>query len=115
MAGFANAQNNPAGAIPVWVAPTPAGSGQATKNITTNTGTLVKTGAGSFVGLSINTAGTASTAAVYDGTSASGTLLGTISTTAQDTIFPPGGWAYATGLFIETAGSAAADITVTYY
>lgn len=110
--GYPNQQSNPAAAIPVWIAPAP---GQVQKNITTNASTLVYTGAGVFTGLSVNTAGTASTATIYDGTDDNGTLLGTIPTTAQGSFEPPaGGWNFATGLFVVTAGGAAADITVSY-
>lgn len=112
---YPNKQSNPAAAIPVWLAPAPAGAGLQVQNIPTSTGTLVKTGAGTFVGLSVNTAGTTSTAKIYDGIDNTGTLLGTFSTTAPGSNFPAGGWPFAIGLFVVTAGGAAADVTVSYF
>jgi hypothetical protein len=82
------------------------------QNITTNATTTVKTGAGTFAGLSINTAGATSTATVYDNTAGSGTKLGTFSTTAQGYI--PVNIPFATGLTVVTAGGTPADITVVY-
>lgn len=119
MTGFPNSQSNPAAATPVWIAPPPAASGVTAgakfSNITTNASTQVKTGAGTFLGLSVNTAGTTSTATVYDGTSTAGAKIGTFSTVAQGgPAIPASGYAFTTGLFVVTAGGAAADITVAY-
>jgi len=114
MTTYPNSQSNPNSAIPVWIAPAPAASGAKTKNITTNGNTLVKTGAGSATWMSVNTGGVTSTAKLYDGTDATGTLLGTFSTTAQNGI--PINLPFSTGLFVVTAGGgAAADITLSYY
>jgi len=104
-----------ANAIPVWIAPAPAGAAPSVRNITTDATTLVKTGAGTFNGLSINTVGDASTVKVYDGLTAAGTLLGTFSSAAIGN-FQNLGWPFAVGLCIVTASSdPAADITVTYF
>jgi hypothetical protein len=114
MTVYPNSQSNPASAIPVWIAAFPGG-GALSKNITTNASTLVKTGAGTFFGLSVNTAGTTSTATVYDGTSTAGVKLGTFSTVAQGgPSIPASGLAFTVGLFVVTAGGATADITVAY-
>lgn len=89
-------------------------AGQSFTNITTNTDTNVKASAGTFVGLIVNTAGTGSTAAIYndaDGTCSSG-LIGTFSTTAQASLTIN---ASATvGICVTTAGAGAADITILY-
>lgn len=112
MTTFPSNQNAAAAAVPTWRAPAP---GNLLSNIATNASTLVKTGAGIFFGFSVNTAGTGTTMAVYDGTSAAGTSLGTFSTTAVNAFdLPGGGFPFATGLFIVTAGDAAANITASY-
>lgn len=98
-------------ATPVVIYPTP---GVATKNITTATTTLVKTGAGTFLGLNVNTAGAGSDAKVYDGLDAGGTLLGKFSTAAQGANAPPGGWPFAVGLTVVTENGTPADVTVSY-
>ncbi len=115
MTGYPNDQSNPAGAIPVWPVAM-AGGGASFVNITTNTSTLIKTGAGTLFGVSVNTAGTGSASiAVYDGTSASGTLIGTYSTTAQGgPVLPTVGISFATGLFAVTTATNPADVTVSY-
>lgn len=59
-----NTKSNPAGAIPVWLA------GFNFLNAAVNGRTQVKTGAGTFGGLSVNTAGLTSAALLYDGLSA---------------------------------------------
>ncbi|MES2048870.1 MAG: hypothetical protein V4447_10745 [Pseudomonadota bacterium] len=105
---YPNAQNNPAGAIPVYLA-----SGPVTgKNIPANGNTQVKTGPGSLSALIVNTAGVTSTVKFYDGTSAAGTLLATASTTSQADLSY--GISFTTGLFVVTAGGTPADITVTF-
>ena len=112
---YPNDQSNPAAATPVWIAPPPAAAGQAQRNIAANGNTLVKDGPGVFLGLTVNTPGVGSTAKVYDGIDATGTLLGTFSTVAQNTVYPPGGFRCETGIFVVTAGGTPADITVSYY
>lgn len=109
MTGFPNSQSNPAAAIPVWLAPAP---GALQKNITTSTGTLIKTGPGVLLGLSINTGQSGATVKLYDGIDNSGTLLGTWSAAAQNSVAL--GWSFVTGLYAVTAGGSPADITVSY-
>lgn len=104
---FPNEQNLAAGAIPVWMAPPP---GQVLTPITTSTGTLIKTGAGTIYSINVNTPEAGATAAIYDGVDDTGTLLGTVSLAAVGQISL--GWAFATGLFIQTAGGSPANITV---
>ena len=102
---FPNAQNNPAGAIPVY------NGGSGYTNFATDTaGTLRKTGPGVFEGLVVNSHGTASTATVYDGLTSGGTLIATFSTTAQISL--PVGAQFSVGLFVVTASSGAANLTV---
>lgn len=80
--------------------------------MTTNTTSLIRTGATLLHGITINTKGASSnTIKIYDGTSASGTLKATIDSTVT-----VGLWAYDmvldTGLFVAVATGTAADITV---
>lgn len=111
---YPNDQGNPAGAIPVYIAAA-SGAGAKSTNITTATSTQVKTGAGTFYGVTVNIGGAGSTATVYDGTSTAGAKLGTFSTAAQGSVTAPGpGLAFAAGLFVVTAGGTPADITVAY-
>lgn len=84
-------------------------------NITTNADTNVKGSAGTFVGITVNTAGTTSTAKIYndaDGTCNSG-LVATVNTAVlgTDLIFNA---AMGTGICVTTAGAGAADITILY-
>jgi hypothetical protein len=84
-------------------------------NITTSTSTLVKTGAGVFLGLSVNTGQAGDTVTVYDGLTAGGTKIGTYSSAAVGgPTLPSGGIAFSTGLFVVTTGGTPADITVSY-
>lgn len=97
-------------------------------NITTNTTTTVKTGAGVFYGFTINNNGftTAGTVTIYDNTAGSGTKIGTWTipiqppgtTVLATTFFPPAlqlNASFATGLTIVTATTApAVDMTVIY-
>ena len=78
--------------------------------ITTNADTQVKTGPGILFGFSVNTAGSAWTAAVYDGTSASGKLLYTLSLDTPGPIVTPP-TIFNTGLFIVTAGTTAGSVS----
>lgn len=88
--------------------------GGTAANITTNTTTTVKTGAGVLNSISINTKGASSnTATIYDNTAGSGTKLGTIDTTAAIGQINYG-IAFSTGLTIVTATGTAADLTVNY-
>lgn len=92
-------------------------------NITTNTTTVVKTGAGYLQQFTVNNPGKFTVAdlaiTVYDNTAASGTLIGTwtmpVVATAQ--AIPPItlNVAFNTGLTIVTSGpTVAANLTVTY-
>ena len=99
----------PAFATPVYIT---TYAGAATVNITTATGTLVKTGAGVLNSIAVNTAGAGSDVKVYDGTTSGGTLLGTISTAAQTVLNL--GWSFTTGLFLTTENGTPANITVSY-
>ena len=82
-------------------------------NIPTNATTVVKTGAGVLHTLTVNTTGTTSTATIYDNTSAAGTKIATVNTSASH-ITRVYDVAFATGLTVVTAGAAASDITVSY-
>lgn len=94
----------------VGVAQARLGNGNSYANITTNTTTTVKTGAGILDKIQINTAGTTSTITIYDSLTATGTKIGTASGNAQ------AGLSYnirfTTGLTIVTTG--APDLTVSY-
>lgn len=89
-------------------------SGSNFKNITTNTDTNVKATPGTFVGITTNTAGTTSTAKIYndaDGVCSSG-LIGTVDTTKVGTILF--GVNASIGICVTTAGAGAADISILY-
>lgn len=78
--------------------------------ITANASTQVKTGTGILFGLSVNTAGSAWTASIYDGTSTAGQLLYTVDlNTVGPVVFPP--TIFNTGLFIVTAGTTAGSVS----
>lgn len=90
----------------------------AYENITTAASTLVKTGTGVLHGITINTPVSSSSITIYDGTSASGTKIGTI--TLGSTINDSGqrmlleyDVVFGVGLFIVTTGTN--DLTVSYY
>jgi len=78
--------------------------------------TVVKSGAGTLVSITINTKGASSnTLTVYDNTAASGTKIATIDTTgASTTLFFGNGVAFATGLTCASATGTGADYTVAY-
>lgn len=78
--------------------------------ITSNASTQVKTGPGVLFGLSVNTAGSAWTATIYDGTSASGKLLYTVGLDAVGPVTTPP-TIFNTGLFIVTAGTSAGSVS----
>jgi len=90
-------------------------SGALAKNITTSTNTQVKTGAGIFFGLSVNTGQSGDTVTVYDGTDNTGTKIGTYSSAAVGSVQYPIGIQFVVGLFVVTAGGTPADVTVVYY
>ena len=96
-------------------------------NITTNATTVVKTGAGEFLGFTVNNVGftTAGSVTIYDNTAGSGTKIGTWviplmppgTTLLATTFFPPviSSAMFSIGLTIVTATTApAADLTVLY-
>lgn len=76
-------------------------------------GDQIKSGAGVLASVTINTAGTSSTATLYDGTNTSGIKLATIDTTSSRTLNFNA--AFTTGLFIVSSTVTPADITVGYY
>lgn len=86
-------------------------AGDSFKNITTSTTTTVKGSAGTLKRVTVNTGGTGSTAALYDGT-ATGTLIATIDTTSRTSL--EFNAACATKITCVTTGAPAADITVLY-
>lgn len=102
--------------------------GHTTQNITTNTTTTLKSGAGVFHGFTINNNGftTAGTITIYDNTAGSGTKIGTYTIPvsppgtallATDLMPPmlPLDLGFTTGLTFVTATTApAADITPIY-
>lgn len=107
--GVNQAAVNAAGQIAVQ--PSPA---LTYTNIPTSTNTVVKAAPGTFGGLSVNTAGTLSSAIVYDHATCTGSIIGTFSTTAVGSvIFPPDGIAALTGICVTTVDTGgAANITV---
>jgi len=83
-------------------------------NITSSSTTLVKSGAGVMHVTNINSLGTvASTVAIYDSLTASGTKIATINSLsiAGPQIYDV---AFSTGLCVVTTGTIAPDITVSY-
>lgn len=90
--------------------PLPVGSSNSFTNITTDTNTVIKASPGTIAGIVINTAGTASSAVVYNNTTCTGAKIGTFSTTAQTSIVINA--AASVGLCVTTASGGAADITV---
>jgi len=83
----------------------------------TTAGTQIKTGAGSFLGWSINVAGTggANLFTLYDGTSTSGAVIGIFSTVATTVPLRPNGVAFKTGLFVVLTGtSTSGNATIVY-
>lgn len=89
-------------------------AGNSFANITTNATTVVKASAGVVHALAINTGGTTSTAAIWDGDPVgAGTLIATVATTGAGTtvIYDA---AFSTSLTVVTAGAVAADITAIY-
>lgn len=84
------------------------------KNITTNTTTVVKAAPGELFSITINSKGaTSNIAQVYDNTSATGSPIATIDTTAQIGTLTYN-VAMLTGITIVTSAGTAADITVAY-
>ncbi len=98
--------------VPTDASGVPISAGNSATNITTATTTLVKSGAGVFASLNINTGGAASVATVYDSLTGSGTKLGTFSTATQGVL--PINLAFSTGLTVVTATGTPADITIAF-
>ena len=87
--------------------------GKLFSNITTATTTTVKSGAGIFDKIIVNTPVNSATITIYDSTTASGSKIATITLPASATpIVLPYQIAFGTGLTIVTSG--ATDITVAY-
>ena len=89
-------------------------SGYTYNNITTDTTTAVKSGAGTLHSVCINTPLATSVITIYDNTAASGTTIGTytipVSPVPSCLVYDV---AFATGLTVKTT-TAASDITVSY-
>jgi hypothetical protein len=84
-------------------------------NLLANATTTVKSGAGTLVGININTKGaSANTLTIYDNTAGSGTKIGTVDTVNGVIGHIPFKAAFATGLTVVIATGTAADITVIY-
>ena len=83
-------------------------------NINTNTTSTVKSGAGVLKRIVVNKIGTSSnTCTIYDNTTATGTIIGTIDPVHTQMVFEYD-LAFSIGLTIVTANGTAADITVIY-
>lgn len=119
-----------ASAVPVSAASLPLPTGAATEltlaalnnkfdtnsfsNINTNTTTTVKSGAGVLKRIVVNKVGASSnTCTIYDSTTATGTIIGTIDPVHTQMVFEYD-LVFSTGLTIVTANGTAADITVIY-
>jgi hypothetical protein len=84
-------------------------------NFAANTaGTQIKTGMGTLLGVTVNTAGTgAAILTLYDGTSTAGPVIGAFSTLAVIALdLQP--VKFVTGLFAVVAGTTSGNITVVY-
>lgn len=104
---YPNDQGNPAAAIPVYVV-----SGTSSSHLDGNAGTLIKAGPGLLGSVAINTAGTATTLTLRDGTDNTGSIIAVIDTGAQGSL--QYGIPFTIGLYAVTAGSSPADITIGY-
>ena len=83
-------------------------------NINTNTTSTVKSGAGVLKRIVVNKVGALSnTCTIYDNTTATGTIIGTIDPVHTQMVFEYD-LAFSIGLTIVTANGTAADITVIY-
>ena len=83
-------------------------------NINTNTTTTVKSGAGVLKRIVVNKIGTSSnTCTIYDNTTATGTIIGTIDPVHTQMVFEYD-VVFNTGLTIVTATGTAADLTIVY-
>ena len=83
-------------------------------NINTNTTTTVKSGAGVLKRIVVNKVGASSnTCTIYDNTTATGTIIGTIDPVHTQMVFEYD-VVFNTGLTIVTATGTAADLTIVY-
>lgn len=84
------------------------------KNINTHTTTTVKSGSGVLKRIVVNMAGASSnTCTIYDNTSGTGTIIGTIYPVHTQIVFEYD-VVFNTGLTIVTATGTAADLTIVY-
>ena len=84
------------------------------ENINTNTTTTVKSGSGVLKRIVVNMAGAYSnTCTIYDNTSGTGTIIGTIDPVHTQIVFEYD-VVFNTGLTIVTATGTAADLTIVY-
>ncbi len=84
------------------------------ENINTNTTTVVKSGSGVLKRIVVNKVGGASnTCTIYDNTTATGTIIGTIDPVHTQMVFEYD-VVFNTGLTIVTATGTAADLTIVY-
>jgi len=84
------------------------------ENINTNTTTTVKSGSGVLKRIVVNMAGASSnTCTIYDNTSGTGTIIGTIDPVHTQIVFEYD-VVFNTGLTIVTATGTAADLTIVY-
>jgi hypothetical protein len=85
----------------------------AYKNITSDTTTTLKTGAGYLHTVCVNTPAATGTITIYDNTAASGTKIGTITSFASTVGCFTYDVAFWTGLTVVTA-TATPDVTVSF-
>lgn len=119
-----------ASAVPVSLSSSPLPTGAATEstlaalnnkfntnsfsNINTNTTTTVKSGSGVLKRIVVNKVGASSnTCTIYDNTSGTGTIIGTIDPVHTQIVFEYD-VVFNTGLTIVTATGTAADLTIVY-
>ena len=85
----------------------------AYRNITTNTTTNVKVGAGVLHAVIVGTPAATGTITIYDNTAASGTIIATITMVAGQAYYLPFNTFFTTGLTVVTA-VAAGNITIAF-
>jgi len=84
-------------------------------NVTANGSTLVKASQGTLMCVLIGVPGSATTLAIYDGTSAAGKLLATINTAPAGAVaMSQLGLTFTNGLFVVAAGTTPANLTLIY-
>src|SRR3974390_2281459 len=104
--------NDPANALPVWLAPNPNLCGTLT-HISAADSYLIRNSKGWMTGISVNTPATSnSTLTVYDGVDATGTVMAVIDMSkGNPNAQSAAPWPFINGLFLVLAGNAA-DITI---